>query len=88
MQSSFKGVMLQKTTLFSFAARKKLKAVHCKVVFIMLTCVSKKLARTKLKYLPVEGFFAILILLFQVGYLVSSVHVRSIHTTELQVFEV
>jgi len=43
MQSSFKGVMLQKTTLFSFAARKKLKAVHCKVVFIMLTCVSKKL---------------------------------------------
>jgi len=42
---------------------------------------------TKLKYLPVEGFFAIFVLLFQGTYLVSSVYVTPIHTTPLQVFE-
>jgi len=52
----------------------------------MLTRASKHWC-TKLKYLPVEGFFAIIVSLFQGTYLVSSVYVGPIHTTPLQAFE-
>jgi len=45
----------RKKTIF-FAARKKLKALHCKVVFIMITTLwLRALQRnccTKLKYFP------------------------------------